>query len=128
MLSAIRKYRAFVFPSLAEANGIVVQEAMMMGLPVICADWGGPSLLVTPATGIAIPPTSEEGLIAGLTDAMDRLGADGELATRMAQAGRQVALERGFTWADLIEHWIAMYHGLSNSAPQAQPVSAVASS
>ena len=124
MLGAIRKYRAFVFPSLAEANGIVVQEAMMMGLPVICADWGGPSLLVSPETGIAIPPTSEEGLIAGLTAAMDRLGADGELATRMAAAGRQVALDRGFTWADLIEHWISMYRNLG--APTSLPRAAAA--
>ena len=33
--------RAFVFPSLAEANGIVVQEAMMTGLPVVALNWGG---------------------------------------------------------------------------------------
>ncbi len=109
MHRSIRKYRGFVFPSLAEANGIVVQEAMMVGLPVICADWGGPSLLVTPETGVAIPPSSEEAMINGLAEAMDRLGADGELATRMAQAGRRVAIDRGFSWADLIEHWIAIY-------------------
>src|SRR6185436_6751806 len=42
----MRQFRGMVFPSLAEANGIVVQEAMVMGLPVICLDWGGPSLLV----------------------------------------------------------------------------------
>ena len=126
MYRAIRQYRGFVFPSLAEANGIVVQEAMMVGLPVICADWGGPSLLVTPATGIAIPPTSEEALIAGLADAMDKLGADGDLAARMAEAGRRVALERGFTWADLIEHWIAIYRepARSSGQPGRQPATA----
>ena len=113
MHRAIRQYRAFVFPSLAEANGIVVQEAMMVGLPVICADWGGPSLLVTPETGIAIAPTSEEALIDGLAGAMGRLGADGELADRMARAGRQEALDRGFSWSDLIEHWISIYRELA---------------
>ena len=122
MHQAIRKYRGFVFPSLAEANGIVVQEAMMVGLPVICADWGGPSLLVSPETGIAIPPTGEEALIQGLAEAMDRLGADGELASRMARAGRQVAIDRGFSWADLIEHWISIYQEprrSANETPQA---------
>lgn len=124
MHRAIRQYRAFVFPSLAEANGIVVQEAMMVGLPVICADWGGPSLLVTPETGIALPPSSEEGLIDGLAAAMDRLGADGELADRMARAGRRVALERGFSWSDLIEHWISIYRELSPAiAPAPEPSS-----
>ena len=125
MHRAIRQYRAFVFPSLAEANGIVVQEAMMVGLPVICAAWGGPSLLVTPETGIAIPPTSAEALIDGLAAAMDRLGADGELADRMAQAGRRVALERGFSWSDLIEHWISLYRELSPGiAPSREPTPA----
>jgi glycosyltransferase involved in cell wall biosynthesis len=110
---ALRQYRGFIFPSLAEANGIVVQEAMMMGLPVVCADWGGPSLLVTPECGVLIEPTSEEALIAGLADAMDRLSDDSDLANRMAHAGRAIALERGFSWSDLIEHWISMYQELS---------------
>ena len=126
MLRSVRRYRAFVFPSLAEANGIVVQEAMMMGLPVICANWGGPSLLVTPETGIAIEPTSEEAVIQGLADAMDKLGGDGDLAARMAAAGRQIALDRGFTWADLIDHWIAMYRELSESTPQSRTSTATA--
>jgi len=121
MHRAIRKYRGFVFPSLAEANGIVVQEAMMVGLPVICVDWGGPSLLVTPETGVAIPPSSEEAVINGLAEAMDRLGADGELATRMARAGRQAAIDRGFSWADLIEHWIAIYREPNRSAKATNP-------
>jgi len=113
MYEALRGYRGFVFPSLAEANGIVVQEAMMMGLPVICADWGGPSLLVTPESGVLIPPTSEEALVAGLAEAMDRLSDDPDLANRMAKAGRAIALDRGFAWADLIERWIAIYQELS---------------
>ena len=37
----LQQFRAFVFPSLAEANGIVVQEAMLLGVPVIALDWGG---------------------------------------------------------------------------------------
>lgn len=122
MHRALRQYRAFVFPSLAEANGIVVQEAMMIGLPVICADWGGPSLLVTPETGVAIPPTSEDALIVGLAEAMDRLGADGELGDRMARAGRREALDRGFSWSDLIERWISIYRGsASASTPLPSP-------
>ena len=119
MYRALRNYRGFVFPSLAEANGIVVQEAMMIGLPVICVDWGGPSLLVTPESGIAIPPDGEEAVVKGLADAMDRLGEDGDLARSMAEAGRKAALERGFTWSDLIDHWIAVYREV---APEPAPV------
>ena len=52
-------YRGYVFPSLAEANGIVVQEAMLLGLPVICLRWGGPALLVTPDCGVLVEPAGE---------------------------------------------------------------------
>ncbi len=61
LYTALRGYRGFVFPSLAEAHGIVVQEAMMMGLPVVCADWGGPADLVTPECGFLIKPTQRGG-------------------------------------------------------------------
>jgi hypothetical protein len=37
-------YRGIVFPGLAEANGIVAQEAMVQELPVITLDWGLPCL------------------------------------------------------------------------------------
>ncbi len=110
--AALRQYRGFVFPSLAEAHGIVVQEAMMMGLPVICLDWGGPARLVTPECGILIPPTGEEAVVDALAEAMDRLGEDGQLAARMAEAGRRTAIERGFAWSDLIGRWIAIYREL----------------
>ena len=50
---------------------------------------------------------------------MDRLAEDGELADRMGKAGRALALERGFAWADLIERWIAIYHELSEAKASA---------
>lgn len=112
MYRSLHGYRGFVFPSLAEAHGIVVQEAMMMGLPVVCADWGGPAALVTPECGVLIEPTSEDALVAGLAEAMDRLGEDGELADRMARAGRESALKQGFSWSDVIEGWVAIYREL----------------
>ena len=115
MLGVLRQYRAAVFPSLAEANGIVVQEAMMMGLPVIALNWGGPALLVTPETGILIEPLSEEAVIQDLAHAMDQLATDGDRAAEMARAGRRIALERGFSWADMIENWMALYRELSES-------------
>ena len=105
----LREYRAFVFPSLAEANGIVVQEAMVQGLPVIACDWGGPGLLVTPQTGILIEPVSEEFVIDQLAIAMDLLAENGELAESMSLNGRKRALERGFLWSGVIRDWRKVY-------------------
>jgi glycosyltransferase involved in cell wall biosynthesis len=109
LAEALRTYRAFVMPSLCEANGIVVQEAMVMGLPVIAADWGGPALLVTPECGFLIPVTDEQTLISGLAEAMDRLAEDGELAERMSVAGRRRAIEDGYLWPGVIRNWTKTY-------------------
>jgi glycosyltransferase involved in cell wall biosynthesis len=120
----LRKYRAFVFPSLAEANGIVVQEAMVQGLPVIALDWGGPSLLVTRESGVLIEPISEDHVVTELANAMDMLAEDGELAERMSIAGRKRSNECGYLWSGVIRNWVSVYqrayakrHGESHSAP-----------
>ncbi len=113
----LRQYRAFVFPSLAEANGIVVQEAMVMGLPVIALDWGGPQLLVTPETGILIEPRNEEYVIAELARAMDRLAEDGELAERMSIAGRERAVQDGYLWSGVMRDWTAVYRRVAAGEP-----------
>lgn len=106
------QYRALVLPSLAEANGIVVQEAMVLGLPVIALNWGGPSLLVTPETGILIEPLGEEYVIDKLAQAMDRLAEDGSLAERMSIAGRRHAVDSGFLWSAVIRQWSVVYRRL----------------
>jgi glycosyltransferase involved in cell wall biosynthesis len=109
---ALQSYRAFVFPSLAEANGIVVQEAMVMGLPVIALNWGGPASLVTTETGILINPISETYVIDELAKAMDCLADDGELAERMSVAGRRRANDAGFLWSSLIQQWAEVYRAV----------------
>lgn len=109
----LRSYRAFVFPSLAEANGIVVQEAMMQGMPVIALDWGGPQLLVTQETGILVEPHSEAQTIQDLADAMDRLAADGELAERMSVEARERAICNGYLWRDIVRGWRGLYARLA---------------
>jgi len=105
----LRQYRAFVFPSLAEANGIVVQEAMVQGLPVIALNWGGPSLLVTEETGVLIDPIDEEHVISELAKSMDLLGESGELAERMSIAARKHAIENGYLWSGVIGDWVSVY-------------------
>jgi glycosyltransferase involved in cell wall biosynthesis len=116
----LRQYRAFVFPSLAEANGIVVQEAMVQGLPVIALNWGGPSLLVTPETGILIEPISEEHVVAELAKAMDLLAENGELAEDMSIAGRKRAVDDGYLWSSVIRNWTSVYDRISKT-PEREP-------
>ena len=108
----LRSYRALVFPSLAEANGIVVQEAMVLGLPVIALDWGGPAALVTAETGVLIEPLGEEHVVRELARAMDLLSQDGEMAERMAVAARERALRDGYLWSGIAADFIRLYRRL----------------
>lgn len=112
----LRQYRAFVFPSLAEANGIVVQEAMIQGLPVIACNWGGPSLLVTSKTGILIDPLSEDYVIDQLASSMDLLAEDGTLAESMSIEARSRAYDDGYLWSGVIRDWRKIYAKVT--APQ----------
>lgn len=104
-----RKARGFIFPSLAEANGIVVQEAMMIGLPVVAVNWGGPQQLLDGSNGILIEPESEAHIIRQLAKAMNCLGNDPETAEKLAQNARYQADSRGFSWPVLLGSWLDLY-------------------
>ena len=49
----LRESDVFLFPSLRDAGGTVVLEAMATGLPSIVADWGGPGEYIAEGTGVA---------------------------------------------------------------------------
>ena len=85
---------------------------MVLGLPVIALDWGGPAALVTPETGVLIEPLGEEHVVRELARAMDRLSQDGELAERMAIAARERALRDGYLWSGIAADFIRLYRRL----------------
>lgn len=61
-----------VLPSLSEGLGVVLIEAMACGKPVVATVCGGPEDIVTPQTGILVPPGDDialaDALIAVLAD------------------------------------------------------------
>jgi glycosyltransferase involved in cell wall biosynthesis len=86
-----------VHPSFHDSGGWVCLEAMAAGRAVICLDLGGPALQVTAETGIKVPAISPEQTVHDLATAMERLGSDPGLRTRMAQVGRKRVREQ-FNW------------------------------
>jgi glycosyltransferase involved in cell wall biosynthesis len=101
-------YRGVVLPSFEDANGIVIQEAMALGLPPVCLDWGGPSLLIEHRrTGFLVEPKSLDQITTDLAQFMDLLAADGDLAEEMSQAGRAAA--KRWRWSMLAGSWLAAY-------------------
>ena len=80
----MRTLDVFVLPSFAEGTSKSVIEAMAHGLPIVTTNVGGLPDLVTPETGITIPP----GDSLALAEAMQCLASDPALRKRMGQAAR----------------------------------------
>jgi glycosyltransferase involved in cell wall biosynthesis len=74
-----------VLPSLREAQGISILEAMARRKPVVASAVGGiPEVLTNGLDGLLVPPADP----AGLADACIRLACSPQLRVRMGEAGR----------------------------------------
>jgi len=58
----LQEAHVFVLPSIIEAFGVALIEAMSVGLPVIATRSGGPESLVTKDTGILVPVRDSKSL------------------------------------------------------------------
>jgi glycosyltransferase involved in cell wall biosynthesis len=97
-----RSHNVFLFPSLHDSSGSVVLEAMSYGLPVVCFDLGGPGVLVTANSGIAVNTAhrDRQQLVAALADAM-KVFVDQPDTLRALQDGA-LARARELTWANAV--------------------------
>ena len=81
----------------------------MLGLPVICLDWGGASLLLEPGEAVLIPPDGEDTVIEGIAKAMDKLGGDPAYAQGLSRRARAKAERLRFAWPDILTEWANLY-------------------
>src|SRR5262249_55039539 len=106
----------FVLSSDTEALGIVLVEAMAMGVPVVTTDVGGTTELVCDGeNGLAVPP----GDPAAIAAAIRRIAIDPSLATRFSHAGR-LTVEAGFgseRSAETIVYALRSHAGMRDSDP-----------
>jgi glycosyltransferase involved in cell wall biosynthesis len=97
-----------VLPSIAEAFGLVLIEAMACGLPVIAADAHGPPEIVAPGTGWLVPPDSED----ALADAL--LTAATDPKERQARGARAYCHSRAsYAWPVIAAAVASLYDELS---------------
>ena len=95
-----------VLPTLAiEAFGLVVLEFMRHGVPVIATNQGGPREIITDGVdGILVPP----GDATAIADAVGRLAADKDLASRMAGAAK-AKVEADFKYEQFYNKILRLY-------------------
>jgi glycosyltransferase involved in cell wall biosynthesis len=108
LISRFAQYRGYIMPSLAEANGIIMQETMMAGLPVVAFRWGGPEKLADDSSALYIAPSDAETAVREIAAAMIRLADDGAFAEALSRRAREIA-EARFTWAAATESWLRAY-------------------
>jgi glycosyltransferase involved in cell wall biosynthesis len=113
--AALRDCDVFVFPSLQEAGGIVVLEAMAAARPVIAARWGGPAELLDDDSAVLLDVDDPAGFHRGLVTAVEELAADTGRRHRLGAAGRRRVTER-YDWNALIGTLLALYDDVSVQA------------
>ncbi len=109
---ALNAADALVLPSVAEAFGLVLVEAMACGLPVIACRAHGPAEIVADGrTGWLIRPDDEQALVDVLVSA-----ARGE-EERRARGRRAQVESRRYGWAGIARRFASLYEELLASSP-----------
>lgn len=97
----------FVLPSLHEAFGIVLLEAMVQGTPVIATNKGGPSEIITKEVGMVIDPTNQEAWYKAITYLLDHPNK----LSKMRRAA--IKYSKNFNWDILGKQIEEVYLNLS---------------
>ena len=98
---------ALLFPTRAEAFGLVALEAMACGLPVIASDLPSQRDLLRGGAGLLCRP----GDVADFADACRRLAEDADLSLATGRAARKRAVER-YDETAVLPRYVSLYRSL----------------
>jgi glycosyltransferase involved in cell wall biosynthesis len=116
LVASFQNYCGIILPSIEDANGIVVQEAMAVGLVPICLDWGGPQLLIdNGVSGYLVSPDRLDEITARIADCLNLLSEDLSLAIKMSANAK--ARASGWKWRQLACDWVRCYAALNARTP-----------
>ncbi len=112
--ACLRAADCFVLPSLHEGLGIVLQEAMYAGLPIVATNDGGQVDLVEPGrNGILVNPKDTDVLVA----AIRRVHQDQNMAGAMAANNRRKI--ENYNIDRNCEEYLTIFRQLTSSGPRA---------
>ena len=101
----MRRAAIYVQPSLQEALGLALQEAMFHGCPSIGTRAGGIPELIQPGTGVLVPANDA----AALADALVRLMENPAERERLGRAAAASVRAREMTAQDMVQHHRKLY-------------------
>ncbi len=110
LADAMRAADVFVLPSHSEGFGVVLIEAMAMGLPVVATRSGGPEDIVDESNGVLVEPGNPSALSAGIAEVAERL-ADFDTSSIAEQTARRYSPEA------IGERLVALYREVVAGAP-----------
>lgn len=111
LIASLRNYQGMVLPSMEDANGMVVQEAMAAGLVPVCLDWGGPQLLIEhEVSGYLVRPEAPGQVVKDIAFVLERLHDEPILAKRMSANARVRAAQ--WRWSHIVRDWHDQYNSL----------------
>ena len=115
LASEYKSANVFTLPAIVDSKGdteglgVVLIEAMELGLPVVASNVGGiPDVVVDGLSGILVPEKDPK----ALAEAFKRLAADPALVQKLLE-GSQKHIAACFTWDGIIQRQIAVYKKIS---------------
>jgi phosphatidylinositol alpha-mannosyltransferase len=106
--------KAFVAPSLGgESFGMVLTEAFACATPVVASDISGYRDVMTPETGLLVPPDDPR----ALAEAVVGMLADEPRRQRFGAAARERA--RRYSWTDIARRLLSIYERVTGREPVA---------
>lgn len=106
VLEVMMQSDVLVLPSLSEAFGLVVTEALSCGLPVIITpNVGAGDLIADGREGFVVPVCSSD----AIAERLNQMDVDRDLLTAMSRNARETAAD--YSWAVYRENWAAALKG-----------------
>lgn len=110
----VRSCDVYMAPSLRECGGCALLEAMALGLPIVAANWAGPAEFLSDGGGaVLVEPSSRDGFIDGLTNAMLKLAESPELRKELGAAAAARVRTRYFDWDSKVDRVLEILRGVS---------------
>jgi glycosyltransferase involved in cell wall biosynthesis len=102
------KHDIFLYPSLRDAWGRVILEAMSESLIPIVLNCGGPAEIVTKNTGFLISSTDRKAIVSKLTKCLNAMAVDPDGRSVIAQSA-YLRMQEVFSWEALAGRLVKYY-------------------